>query len=185
MAAVAARQELSNHFFTKNMHLSIWRPEYQRYVYLFMQNRGKASAPYEESPHQQMGGEGNLLRCQARHGRHYVYKSRYTLFFIKLLAQINDRASLEVLVKRIRKRPSEYFDFPKVWADVSQEYFKVLIPFFFLFFLFSLFLVPTYPRLPTFSFPSRPPLYPSTSFFLSPKVIIFYLIYTAIVVLTI
>ncbi len=74
---------------------------------------------------------GQLLRRQARHGRHYVYKSRYTLFFLKLLAQINDRASLEVLVKRIRKRPSEYFDFPKVWAEVSQEYFRVIILLFF------------------------------------------------------
>ncbi|KAI9831553.1 MAG: hypothetical protein M1819_004783 [Sarea resinae] len=61
-----------------------------------------------------------------RPGRHFVYTSRYMTFFVGVLGQLSDRASLEALVKRLRKKPSEYMNHTRVWQAACTVYLKVL-----------------------------------------------------------
>ncbi|KAI9724346.1 MAG: hypothetical protein M1812_000414 [Candelaria pacifica] len=61
-----------------------------------------------------------------RAGRHYVCTSEYVTFFVQLLLQLNDRASLEALVKRVRRRPNDFFRHNKVWQDICHSYLKLL-----------------------------------------------------------
>ena len=60
-----------------------------------------------------------------RAGRHFVYTSRYVSFFVRLLVQLGDRASLEALTKRVRKKAGEYVGFGKLWQDICLAYLKV------------------------------------------------------------
>lgn len=60
-----------------------------------------------------------------RHGRHFVYTSRYVSFFIGILSQLNDRASLEILAKRVRKKPIDFFNHTKLWEELCGVYLKV------------------------------------------------------------
>lgn len=60
-----------------------------------------------------------------RPGRHFVYTSRYVSFFVRILSQLNDRASLEILAKRIRKRPGDFFNHTAIWEEVCMAYLKV------------------------------------------------------------
>lgn len=60
-----------------------------------------------------------------RAGRHFVYTSRYVSFFVRLLVQLGDRASLEALIKRVRKKAGDYFGFAKLWQDICLAYLKV------------------------------------------------------------
>ena len=61
-----------------------------------------------------------------RAGRHFVYTNRYTRFFIRLLAQLQDRASLEALAKRIRRRPTDFLHHTKVWEELCKAYLSLL-----------------------------------------------------------
>ncbi|KAF2837923.1 hypothetical protein M501DRAFT_957458 [Patellaria atrata CBS 101060] len=61
-----------------------------------------------------------------RPGRHFVYTTRYLRFFLQLLVQTNDRQNLELLTKRVRRRPHEYFDHTKLWADLCVPYLQLL-----------------------------------------------------------
>ena len=61
-----------------------------------------------------------------RPGRHFVYTSRYTRFFIKLLLQTGDKQSLELLAKRVRKKPHEFFEHSKLWHELCLSYLKLL-----------------------------------------------------------
>lgn len=61
-----------------------------------------------------------------RAGRHFVYTSRYVLFFVSLLNQLNDRASLDQLVRRIRRKPGEYLNHQQVWEQVITSYAGLL-----------------------------------------------------------
>jgi hypothetical protein len=61
-----------------------------------------------------------------RPGRHFVYTTRYTRFFLQLLTQLNDRPSLEALAKRVRKKPAEFFEHTKLWMDLYQAYLRML-----------------------------------------------------------
>lgn len=61
-----------------------------------------------------------------RPGRHFVYTSRYVSFFVRLSFQLNDRASLEVLAKRIRKRSGDFFHHAQIWSEVCKTYLEVL-----------------------------------------------------------
>ena len=60
-----------------------------------------------------------------RPGRHFVYTSRYVSFFVRLLSQLNDHASLETLARRIRKRPGDFFNHTGIWEEVCMAYLKV------------------------------------------------------------
>ena len=61
-----------------------------------------------------------------RAGRHFVYTSRYVKFFVELLSQINDRTNLDLLVRRIRRKPTEYLNHQDVWEEVVTTYVKML-----------------------------------------------------------
>ena len=61
-----------------------------------------------------------------RAGRHFVYTSRYAKFFIRLLFQLNDRASFEALAKRIRKRSGDFLGHGEIWQEVCLTYLELL-----------------------------------------------------------
>ncbi|KAL1636518.1 Histone transcription regulator 3 [Neofusicoccum ribis] len=61
-----------------------------------------------------------------RLGRHFVYTTRYTLFFIQLLVETNDRAGMEALARRVRRRNHEFFEHTRLWQQLCQTYLKML-----------------------------------------------------------
>jgi hypothetical protein len=61
-----------------------------------------------------------------RPGRHFVYTSRYLRFFTRLLVQLNDRVNLELLVRRLRRKPQEFYDHAKLWQETVLVYLKLL-----------------------------------------------------------
>lgn len=61
-----------------------------------------------------------------RAGRHFVYTSRYAKFFVRLLFQLNDRASFESLTKRIRKRPGDFLAHGDLWQEICLTYLELL-----------------------------------------------------------
>jgi hypothetical protein len=61
-----------------------------------------------------------------RAGRHFVYTTRYVLFFVSLLNQLNDRTSMDQLVRRIRRKPGDYLNHQLVWEQVITSYVGLL-----------------------------------------------------------
>ncbi|KAK8246937.1 hypothetical protein HDK90DRAFT_473120 [Phyllosticta capitalensis] len=61
-----------------------------------------------------------------RLGRHFVYTTRYTTFFIQLLAETNDRSGMEALAKRVRRKNHEFYEHAKLWQHLCQTYLKML-----------------------------------------------------------
>jgi tetratricopeptide (TPR) repeat protein len=61
-----------------------------------------------------------------RAGRHFVYTSRYVLFFVTLLSQLNDKNNMDQLVRRIRRRPGDYLNHQHVWEEVVSTYVALL-----------------------------------------------------------
>ncbi|SMQ47241.1 unnamed protein product [Zymoseptoria tritici ST99CH_3D1] len=61
-----------------------------------------------------------------RAGRHFVYTARYTRFFVQILKELGDRASLETLARRVRKRLHDIFEHSLVWQDICNAYLALL-----------------------------------------------------------
>ncbi|KAF2398501.1 hypothetical protein EJ06DRAFT_497229 [Trichodelitschia bisporula] len=61
-----------------------------------------------------------------RPGRHFVYTSRYLRFYVRILAQIDDRVSMEMLIKRLRRKQHEFFDHARLWHETCVTYLKLL-----------------------------------------------------------
>ncbi|CZS91207.1 related to transcriptional corepressor HIR3 [Rhynchosporium graminicola] len=61
-----------------------------------------------------------------RAGRHCVYMERYVKFMVKLLVITNDKSSLEMLVKRVKKKNNEFHRADKVWADCCLAYIRLI-----------------------------------------------------------
>lgn len=61
-----------------------------------------------------------------RPGRHFVFASQYTMFYVNLLELLDDRTTLEVLAKRVRKLSVGLFRHADVWQHVLIAYIKVL-----------------------------------------------------------
>ncbi|KAN0083133.1 hypothetical protein V8E54_002221 [Elaphomyces granulatus] len=61
-----------------------------------------------------------------RPGRHFVYTTRYVYFFVSLLEQINDRASLDQLLRRVRKKQGDFINHSKLWEDICVVYAKLI-----------------------------------------------------------
>ncbi|UJO19690.1 Histone transcription regulator 3 [Fulvia fulva] len=61
-----------------------------------------------------------------RAGRHFVYTTAYTRFFMKILKHLNDRAGLEQLARRVRRRPHDLFEHGQVWQDICNAYLQLL-----------------------------------------------------------
>jgi hypothetical protein len=61
-----------------------------------------------------------------RPGRHFVYTSRYTKFFIHLLNQTGDQPNLEALARRVRRKQMDFFEHTKLWQELCQTYLQLL-----------------------------------------------------------
>ncbi|KAF3205410.1 Histone transcription regulator 3 [Orbilia oligospora] len=63
-----------------------------------------------------------------RPGRHYVYVHQYLLFWTQILGEINDKSTLEALVKKLKKAGSTggCWKQPEVWDKVVLTYAKTL-----------------------------------------------------------
>ena len=61
-----------------------------------------------------------------RAGRHFVYTASYTRFFVTILEQLKDRVSLEMLARRVRRRPHDVFEHGQVWQEICAAYLRLL-----------------------------------------------------------
>ncbi|KAF2133393.1 hypothetical protein P153DRAFT_332115 [Dothidotthia symphoricarpi CBS 119687] len=61
-----------------------------------------------------------------RPGRHFVYTTRYTKFFIHLLDVTEDKASFEALAKRVPRKQTDFFEHSKLWQELCLQYLKML-----------------------------------------------------------
>jgi hypothetical protein len=61
-----------------------------------------------------------------RPGRHFVYTARYTRMFVKILKQLKDRVWLDILARRVRKKPHDIFEHGSVWQDLCATYLQLL-----------------------------------------------------------
>ncbi|KAF9893105.1 Histone transcription regulator 3 [Aspergillus nanangensis] len=61
-----------------------------------------------------------------RPGRHFVYTTRYVYFFVALLDQLDDRANLDQLLRRVRKKQGDFINHTKLWEDVCLAYARVI-----------------------------------------------------------
>jgi hypothetical protein len=109
VTAMAAREVMNQQIFTKTMVLQIWKPENERSV----------SARFDLML--------KLKTLHSRAGRHFVYTSRYVIFFIRLLFLSEDKSAMEALAKRVRKKSTDFWNHTKVWQEVCTTYMKVSI----------------------------------------------------------
>ncbi|KAJ5047073.1 uncharacterized protein L3040_002916 [Drepanopeziza brunnea f. sp. 'multigermtubi'] len=61
-----------------------------------------------------------------RAGRHCVYMERYVHLMMKLLFLTNDKASMEALVKRVRKKNNDFHKFERVWNECCTTYLHLI-----------------------------------------------------------
>jgi hypothetical protein len=61
-----------------------------------------------------------------RPGRHCVYMERYVRFMITILWHTGDKLNMEALVKRVRKKPAEFYEFNKVWNECCTTYIRLI-----------------------------------------------------------
>lgn len=61
-----------------------------------------------------------------RPGRHCVYMERYVRLMVKILWVTNDRASMEALVKRVRKKSNDFYRFTQVWTECCTTYLRLI-----------------------------------------------------------
>lgn len=89
---------------------------------------GPAGARYELT--QQMFTKTMVLQVwrpdAERPGRHFVYTTQYTRFFVKILEDLQDRTNLEALARRVRRRNHELFEHTAVWQDICSAYLRIL-----------------------------------------------------------
>lgn len=60
-----------------------------------------------------------------RAGRHFVYTGRYVLFFAELLLRTNDRDSMDMLARRIRRKAGDFANHTAIWIEYSTKYLEV------------------------------------------------------------
>ncbi|KAJ4289395.1 Histone transcription regulator 3 [Collariella sp. IMI 366227] len=69
----------------------------------------------------------NVWKCDAeRPGRHHVYTERYIRYVAQLLDVMNDRANLEAVLRRIRKKGADFYHFTELWQYCVLLYVKLL-----------------------------------------------------------
>ena len=61
-----------------------------------------------------------------RAGRHYVYTSRYVSFFVTLLDKLNDRSNFDLVLRRVRRKPTEFLEHQKLWEEIVSKYVRLL-----------------------------------------------------------
>lgn len=55
-----------------------------------------------------------------------MYTTRYVYFFVVLLDQLDDRASLDQLLRRLRKKQGDFINHTKLWEDSCLTYAKMI-----------------------------------------------------------
>ncbi len=69
----------------------------------------------------------NVWKCDAeRPGRHHVYTEQYVRFMTRLLVVLNDRANMEALLRRIRKKGADFYHFNELWHTCLSSYVSIL-----------------------------------------------------------
>ncbi|KAK0645744.1 hypothetical protein B0T16DRAFT_145972 [Cercophora newfieldiana] len=69
----------------------------------------------------------NVWKCDAeRPGRHHVYTEQYIRFMVRVLAVMNDRVNLEMVLRRIRKKGVDFYHFNELWQSCVVTYVKML-----------------------------------------------------------
>ncbi|KAL1879678.1 hypothetical protein VTK73DRAFT_6853 [Phialemonium thermophilum] len=69
----------------------------------------------------------NVWKCDAeRPGRHHVYTERYVRFMMKLLTVMDDRANMEALLRRLRKKGADFYHFNDLWQYSVMSYLGLL-----------------------------------------------------------
>ena len=69
----------------------------------------------------------NVWKCDAeRPGRHHVYTEQYIRFMVRILAVLNDRINLEMVLRRIRKKGVDFYHFQELWQSCVLTYIKLL-----------------------------------------------------------
>jgi len=61
-----------------------------------------------------------------RPGRHCVYMERYVKQMMRLLWMTNDKENMELLIKRVRKKPNEFFRFATLWTECCTTYCRIV-----------------------------------------------------------
>lgn len=61
-----------------------------------------------------------------RPGRHCVYMERYVRYICKILFVLNDKANMEQLTKRVRKKAPDFHRFTVVWSEVCTTYLRLI-----------------------------------------------------------
>ncbi|KAK4935061.1 Histone transcription regulator 3, partial [Elasticomyces elasticus] len=61
-----------------------------------------------------------------RAGRHYVYTGEYLKFFVEVLFILKDRSNLEQVVRRIRRKTTDFINHTQIWEDTVTVYVKLL-----------------------------------------------------------
>lgn len=61
-----------------------------------------------------------------RAGRHCVYMSRYVQVMFQILWTANDKANMEQLARRVKKKANDFFKFNEVWADCCVAYIRMI-----------------------------------------------------------
>ena len=61
-----------------------------------------------------------------RAGRHFIYTTQYVRLFVRLLFQTDDRAGLEGLGKKVRKKQGDFIDHTLVWSEICLAHLHLL-----------------------------------------------------------
>jgi hypothetical protein len=61
-----------------------------------------------------------------RPGRHFVYTSRYTRLFVRLLEQTKDKANMELLIRRVRRKQLDFYKHSDLWTELCTRYLGAL-----------------------------------------------------------
>lgn len=55
-----------------------------------------------------------------------MYTTRYVYFFVSLLDQLDDRPSLDQLLRRVRKKQGDFIDHTRLWEDACLTYARMI-----------------------------------------------------------
>ncbi|KAL8872240.1 MAG: hypothetical protein Q9174_002096 [Haloplaca sp. 1 TL-2023] len=61
-----------------------------------------------------------------RPGRHFVYTRRYSHFFLKLLHDLKERAGIEALGRKIRRKAGDFFKHGSLWQETCMAHLSLL-----------------------------------------------------------
>ncbi|KAB8338942.1 hypothetical protein FH972_021882 [Carpinus fangiana] len=60
-----------------------------------------------------------------RPGRHWVFMMRYAIFLTELLEQTEDVEAIQILTRRVRKKPNEFYHHEQVWPVVCNAFLRM------------------------------------------------------------